>query len=335
MDKQLQKTLKIILIIGIALYGISILLPWGGYDYGRNGKLDLYIWGSHSINYNFFNQSGFVNDNWVVYILPPDFNSMLEGKDNPAIRGSWGIAFLILPFWITGIIIGMLAISYFKKMLSLIIVTEIFFIITIISLYIFTQFGVSSLFIHRNLGNIPYSLGVGFIFALVGIILLFIVYFMSYFMTTQKNEEGKMARCDNCGKFLFSYHEFGDGTKVCASCYKLQQKKINPIKLNYVSLVGVGLVFFIFGIIAIWYGNIEKHSFYYDVRQLGEITVLTGYIIMIIAISLIIIGFTFAVYQSTKIEDKNEDAKGILDKRYAKSELTKEEYRQMKKELEK
>ena len=119
------------------------------------------------------------------------------------------------------------------------------------------------------------------------------------------------------------------------SSFEIQNKKSEQNRLPVRAFAGLGTIFLFIGIFAFWYGNYyQKQSILYIEIQIGENLVLLGYICIILAVIFIVIGLVFASYQSTKIEHKYEDANGILDKRYAKGEIRKEEYEQIKKDIE-
>ena len=117
------------------------------------------------------------------------------------------------------------------------------------------------------------------------------------------------------------------------SSFKFQKKSVKN-KLPFRAFTGLGTIFLIIGIFAFWYGNYyEKQSILHIEILIGDL-VLVGYICIILAVIFILIGLIFISYKSTKTKVNYEDARGILDKRYVKGEITIEEYEQMKKDIE-
>ncbi len=96
----------------------------------------------------------------------------------------------------------------------------------------------------------------------------------------------------------------------------------------------LGIFFLILGFILYIYGSNEQSSYYYELIQQGKNMALFGIIILIFGFIFITIGFVFISINTNKKEIKSESSNEILNKRYAKGELTKEQYEQMKKDLE-
>jgi uncharacterized membrane protein len=125
----------------------------------------------------------------------------------------------------------------------------------------------------------------------------------------------------------------------------LQQNKfVIKKQQNAKNQMIAGSVFLVIGIILILWGQARvdyaqscaNNAFvYYDpsaiqaVFNAGNTLKLIGGICLIGGVASVIYG---AILNQTK--NKDEDAKTILDKRYAKGEITKEEFERMKKDLE-
>ena len=118
------------------------------------------------------------------------------------------------------------------------------------------------------------------------------------------------------------------------SSYKFQKKSVKN-KLPFRAFAGLGTILLFIGIFVFWYGNYYEKQSILHVEILISDLVLVGYICIILAVIFILIGLIFRSYKSTKKEFNYEDAKGILDKRYVKGEITIEEYKQIKKDIEK
>lgn len=174
-------------LIGIALLLciLSLILPWGQYstEYPK-GTLEVYNWGAHSINYDFFNQSNFVNDDWIIFLGIPDFNQMLDGVDKPIIRASWGVNVITLPLMILALICIVGAINFFEKKTDYFtILPPIALLISLILFFIFVQFGLSTLMIHKGLQNYEFSIGLGFVFVIFSTIIMFVVFFLKTYLS--------------------------------------------------------------------------------------------------------------------------------------------------------
>ena len=183
MKKQEKLILQIIIIVALLLTIFSLILPWAHYSIpSSSGKLELYNWGAHSMNYNFFNQSNFFRDSWIPYLGLPDFNRMLQGVDNPIIRVSWVLALTIFPLVVIGLCFGLFGYQKYGEKFDTFFIcfSAILFLISIIVFFIFIQFGISSLMIHTNLSDTNSSIGLGFVFIIVATIILFIVHFIQY-----------------------------------------------------------------------------------------------------------------------------------------------------------
>lgn len=184
MNKNLVNGLKVSIGIAFFLCILSLILPWSIYSIpNSNGKLDVYNWGAHSINYDFFNQSDFVNDDWVIFLGIPDFSRMLGGVDKPVIRASWGVGMINLPLMIFALICIFVAFNFLgKKTDFFTIFTAIILIISLLLFFIFIQFGLSSLMLHKGIQNAEFSIGWGFIFVIISTIFMFVVYFLQHYI---------------------------------------------------------------------------------------------------------------------------------------------------------
>ena len=112
------------------------------------------------------------------------------------------------------------------------------------------------------------------------------------------------------------------------------QKKSVKNKPPFRAFAGLGTILLFIGIFVFWYGNYYEKQSILHVEILISDLVLVGYICIILAVIFILIGLIFISYQSTKTDVNYEDARGVLDKRYVKGEITIEDYEQMKKDIE-
>ena len=181
MEVYVKKIVKILLIIAIVLCLLSILLPWGEMSVIGISGGTFYSWGMNVQTSPF--QGNTLQ--WLPYISILDSNSVLAEQDSLLLPVIFAIILII--FIIGAILFGIS--SFFKvdkNMKSNSIEAGIFAIASVISFYIFIQFGISSL-----CGGIsPMVLySVGFYFMIISGILFFIAYgLISEFIPTKSKK---------------------------------------------------------------------------------------------------------------------------------------------------
>jgi len=173
MEVYVKKIVKILLIIAIVLCLISILLPWGEISSSNEtvgSALTFYCWGMN-------NQAPLNQDNplqWLPYISILDSNSKAYFGETDSLLLPVIFACIIIIFLIGAILLGIA--SFFKvnkNEKSSSIEAGILAIISVISFYIFIQFGFLSL---SGLLSPLYSYSAGFYFMIISGILFFIAY---------------------------------------------------------------------------------------------------------------------------------------------------------------
>ena len=100
------------------------------------------------------------------------------------------------------------------------------------------------------------------------------------------------------------------------------------------NLICGGLFSLFIGFLVYFFGNLKLHSFSLTDIYLGNILIFSSYICFIFSFVFILSGIILLSNQPENIINHRESAKEIIDKRFAKGEISKEEYEIIKNELE-
>jgi len=170
MENYLKKIVKYLLILVIILNSLSLLLPWGTYDVSEFGKIDFYSWGS------FLSIDGTANSTlYVDFLNIGNVNSFLrlDGFEMGAVPILFSVLILLFIALVLAISIGILIKQeYTKKYIIVLIVSAIF---SIVSFYIFIQFGISAI---PQISIIPFNYSSGFYLVIISICILTFTYFL-------------------------------------------------------------------------------------------------------------------------------------------------------------
>ena len=186
MEVYVKKIVKILLIIAIVLCLISILLPWGEISSSNEvvgSAMTFYCWGMNV-------QAPVLPDSpstWFLYISILDSNSIYYLEETDSLLLPVIFATILIMFLIGAILLGIS--SFFKidknkKTDS--IEAGILAIASVISFYIFIQFGILSL---SGMLSPLFSYSVGFHLMIISGILFFIAYgLISEFIPTKSKK---------------------------------------------------------------------------------------------------------------------------------------------------
>lgn len=174
MKEQVERLVRYLLVLVLILDILSILFPWGTLNYGLYGKADFYSWGVHVKTATGYNR-------YLLNIFEIDsiFESIV-GTGNlkiGVIPTIFGILVLFLPVIViifNGILITK---NTFSK--ENIIIILVWSISSIISFYIFVQFGILS-----SVSTFEYSMG--FILIAISIFILIFTHFLFDYFSVEK-----------------------------------------------------------------------------------------------------------------------------------------------------
>ena len=172
MELYVKKIVKILVIIATVLCLLSILLPWGEISNSESvGNIaTFYCWGMNAQASSFQDSPS----QWVFYFSILDDSNIINIAESNSLLLPVIFASILIVFVIGAILLGIS--SFFKvdknkKTDS--IEAGIFAIASVISFYIFIQFGILSL---SGMLSPLFSYSVGFYFMIISAILFFIVF---------------------------------------------------------------------------------------------------------------------------------------------------------------
>ena len=170
MEVYVKKIVKILLIIAVVLCLLSILLPWGEISYSGFGGNTYYCWGMNA-------QASSVQDNpsqWLLYISILDDSNIYNIAETNSLLLPVIFATILIIFVIGAILLGISSLFKIdKNRKTNSIEAGIFAIVSVISFYIFIQFGILSI---SGILSPLFSYSVGFYFMIISGILFFIAF---------------------------------------------------------------------------------------------------------------------------------------------------------------
>jgi hypothetical protein len=180
MENYLKKIVKYLLILVIILNSLSLLLPWGTYDGSGFGRIDFYSWGSYRNSID----GSFNSTLYVSFLNLATVNSYLkiDGFKMGIVPILFSVLLLFFIVLALAISIGILIKQEYNK--KYIIILNISAIFSIISFYIFIQFGMSSI---PQLSIIPFNYSTGFYLVILSICILSFSYFLFDFFSMRNN----------------------------------------------------------------------------------------------------------------------------------------------------